>query len=184
MEAKCRVLTFLPNLEYIKLKRGEEGVKSVMLELWKRGYHYDFRKMKKTDWVPVVVRKEFLEVVMDVLGWDERNIYEMGLNAPRISPVIKLFFGLFLSMERAFKAAPDMWKAHYSSGTLRVGEYRDGHGTIILENFDISPIFCEYLKGYFTGVAKLTKAKNLRVEETKCTFKGDEYHEYTFDWKP
>ena len=179
-----KVVTFLPNLEYIKLKRGEDGVNMVLEEMRRRGYNYDFRKMKRTEWVPTEVRKVFLEATMDALGWDEKRIFDMGLHAPRISPVIKLFFGLFLSIERVFKEAPNMWREHYSSGTLRVGELRDGYGTLILENFDINPLFCEYLRGYFTGVGKLTKVRDLKVEETKCTFRGDKYHEYTVTWKP
>ena len=96
MEVKCRVATFLPNLEYIKLKRGEEGVKKVMNEMWKRGYHYDFRKMKKTNWVPIETRKEFLEVVMDVLGWNEEKIYDMGVNAPTASFIMRHFLASYL----------------------------------------------------------------------------------------
>ncbi len=184
MEAKCRVATFLPNLEYIKTKRGEDGVKKVMNELLKRGYHYDFRKMKKTSWVSIETRKEFLEVVMDVLGWNEEKIYEMGVNAPKVSFVIRLFLGLLPTPRRAFENAPGMWKEHYSAGTLELGHYEDGYAIIILKDFDISPLFCEYLRGFFKGVSNLAKVKNMRVEETKCTFRGDKYHEYTFTWKP
>ena len=77
-----------------------------------------------------------------------------------------------------------MWKEHYSAGTLESGHYEDGYATIILKDFDVSPLFCEYLRGFFKGIANLTKVKNIKVEETKCTFRGDKYHEYTFTWKP
>ncbi len=184
MEAKCRVATFLPNLEYIKLKRGEEGVNMVMNEMWKRGHRYDFIKMKKMEWVPIEVRKEFLEVVIDVLGWDKGKIYEMGVNAPRVSFIMRHFFGLLLTVRRVFEESPQMWKEHYSAGNLYAASYEEGHVTMVLKDFDVSPLFCEYLRGFFKGVSNLTKAKDMKVEETKCTFRGDPYHEYTFTWEP
>ena len=182
--AKVKGVTFLPNLEYIKMKRGEMGVNMVLEEMRKRGYNYDFRKMKKTEWLPAEVRKVFLEATMDALGWDEKRIFDMGVNAPKVSLIMRYFFGLFLTVRKVFEAAPEMWRAHYSSGNLYFKLYEEGHVIMVLENFDISPLFCEYLRGFFKGVANLTKVKNMKVEETKCTFRGDEYHEYTFTWRP
>ena len=34
------------------------------------------------------------------------------------------------------------------------------------------------MRGYFTGMMSLTKIKNVKVEETECTFKGGKYHKY------
>ena len=187
---KVKAATFLPDIEYIKQKRGEDGVNAVLEEMRKRGYNYDFRKMKRVSgeakWVSGEVRKVFLEVTMGALGWDEKRIFDMALNAPRMSLVIKLLFGLYLTVERVFKAAPDMWAAHYSPTTaFKVAELKikQGYARVIIENFDISPIFCEYMRGYITGVGKLTEARDVKVEETKCTFRGDEYHEYMVTWK-
>ena len=67
-------------------------------------------------------RKEFLEATMDALGWDEKKIFGMGLHAPKLSIVMKLFFGSFLTTEKVFKVAPDMRVEHYSPATLKVDE--------------------------------------------------------------
>ena len=181
---KVRAITFLPNIEYIKLKRGEMGINAVLEEMRKRGYNYDFRKMKRTEWVSGKVRKEFLEATMDALGWDEKRIFDMGVNTSRMSTVMKLLFGLFLTPEKVFKEISDMWAEHYSPAALKVSEVKRGYARIIIENFDISPLFCEYLRGCFTGVGRhLAHIRDLKIEETKCTFRGDKYHEYTVTWK-
>ena len=52
-----------------------------------------------------------------------------------------------------------------------------------LKGFSLHPIYCIYLGGYFRGVTQmLVKTPRLTFEETKCTFRGDEYHEYLIKW--
>lgn len=183
MQGMCRVATFLPNIEYINRKRGEGGVELVLKELGNRGYQFDFRKMKKMDWVPLNVRVEFLKTVMDALEWDEERIKDMGVNAVKTSFIIRNFIGLFMNIKKLFEIAPDMWQKHYTIGRLKNEEYTSGRALIVLEDFDIDPIICKYLEGYFEGVGRLTGKKNMHVKEVKCTFKGDERHEFLVTWK-
>ena len=114
--SNTRVVTFLPNLDYIRLKRGMEGEKRVLEEMKRRGFGYNFRNMKKTELVPMGARKEFFHVVVDVFGWDKNRIYDMGVHSPKVSFVIKHFFGLVLSPAKLLRYAPDMWREHYTSG--------------------------------------------------------------------
>ena len=182
-EHRTKVVTFIPNIEYIKNMRGTEGVNMLFKELKRRGYNYDFRKMNKNEWVPIEVRREFMHIIVELFGWDERHIYNMGLNNPRISPVVKLFFGLFINIQRVFEESPELWRKHYSGGTFEFADFRPGYGKLILRDFDVDPLFCKYLEGYFMGILKIAKVKEPKVVETKCTFRGDEYHEYVGTWK-
>ncbi len=183
-EQMTRLYTFASNIEYIKSKRGEMGVKLVLDDLHKKGYNLDIKNIKSSEWVPISLRKEFLYSVRDALGWNEENIYDMGRNAPRFSYALKIYIGLFITVEKALEA-PNLWRKHYSSGTLELSKDTDlkkGIAKYILRDFDVDPLFCKYLEGYLQGFGDLTKSKNVVVKETKCTFKGDPYHEYTITW--
>ncbi len=183
MTPSTRVATFLPNLDYIRLKRGEYGEKLVINELLKRGYNYDFRHMDKMAWVPIKVRKEFMQILNEELGWGNDKIYDMGYFAPQKSPIMKFFFGLFLSVNTAFSNAPKMWEKHYNIGRLEVPEMGKNRAIMVLKNVDIHPLYCEYLRGYFAGTTELVRGvKSAHVEENKCTFRGDEHHEYVVTW--
>jgi hypothetical protein len=178
-----RLYTFAPNIEYIKKKRGEYGLQKLMDELKNRGRPIDLRRIKKSDWVPLDTRKVFLETIRDVFGWDAERIREMGRNAPRLSHSMKIYFGVYLTADQAFAEAPSMWKKHYSAGELLTTDFDGGTGKLVLRNFDLDPLFCVYLEGYLQGVGDLTKSKNVRVKETRCTFRGDAVHEYTVTWE-
>ena len=181
-EIRTKVGTFIPNIEYIKRMRGAEGVELTLKELRKRGYNYDFRRMRHGEWVPIEVRKEFLYAVRDALDWDDRRIFAMGARSPTISPVFKIFMGVIIDIKKILDYSPELWKKHYSGGTLAFEEFRPGYARLTLRDFDVDPLLCKYLEGYFLGVLKLAKVKNPKVKETKCTFRGDEYHEYTGTW--
>ncbi len=106
----------------------------------------------------------------------------MGRNAPRLFYFLKIYAGLFVTVEKALDA-PLLWKKHYSTGNMYVKEIKDNYRIIILENFDLDPLFCRYLEGYLQGFGDLTKSKNVVVKETKCTFRGAPYHEFLITWE-
>ncbi len=159
------------------------GVQSVLHNMQENGLPIDLSNIKSAKWVSMEIRKQFLYSVRDALGWDMNKIRDMGFNALKLSYALKIYFGLFLTAEKAFAEAPNMWKKHYSSGNIYAKEFGRGHGVLVLENFDVDPLFCKYLEGYLEGIGAQTKSKNVVVRETKCTYRGDTNHEYTVTWE-
>jgi hypothetical protein len=182
-KAFTRLYTFAPNIEYIRKKRGEEGVQLVLEDMKRKGYVLELARINSDEWVPVEMRKEFLYSVRDVLGWDEARIRELGRAAPQISYAMKIYIGLFITVEKAL-SAPNLWVKHYSAGEVSLLLRGKGRGAMILKNFDLDPLFCIYIEGFLQGLGELTKSKNVRVKETRCTFRGDAVHEYTITWDP
>jgi hypothetical protein len=40
------------------------------------------------------------------------------------------------------------------------------------------------LGGYFCGITQMiVKVQQINFKETKCTFRGDDYHEFLITWK-
>ena len=87
----------------------------------------------------------------------------------------------FISIKRTFKATPDSWRKHHNEGSIEdvVCQERKKTVTFKLKNYRFHPIMCVYLKGYFSAYAGIVlKNKKMNIEETKCMFEGDPYHEF------
>ncbi len=85
---------------------------------------------------------------------------------PKLSYALKIYMGLFLTVDKALLDAPSLWRKHYSTGKIRITIVKKGRGILILEDF-----------------GDLSKSKNVQVREIKCTFKGAPYHEYLITWE-
>jgi len=63
------------------------------------------------------MRRDFFYSLRDVLGWNKKNNYDMGRNAPRLSYALKIDIGVFISVEKALDL-PNLSRKHHSSDTL------------------------------------------------------------------
>jgi hypothetical protein len=111
----------------------------------------------------------------------------MGFLATKRSLIVKLFVKYFLNLQRVFsKEAPRLWKKHYTIGELIPVELNEekNYAILRLKEFNIHPILCLYLGGYFCGITQMiVKVQQINFKETKCTFRGDDYHEFLIAWK-
>jgi len=187
IKGEVRGVTFKTDIEYILREKGEGGLKEVEQALEKLGVNLKYKDIKTMDFYPVGLRVLSLLVIKDVFNFSNDKIKEMGLFATKVSLIIKLFTRYFLSLQRVFfKEAPRIWKKHWTVGTLLPVELneKEQYAIIRLKNFNLHPIYCHYLGGYFCGVLQLIiKSTQITSEETKCSFLGDEYHEYLIKWK-
>jgi hypothetical protein len=90
----------------------------------------------------------------------------------------------FISINNVLKEVPRYWEKHYTVGNME-SEYQENNTYFILrlKDFEVDPIICSYLSGYYLGVTELVKNfKNLKVEELKCIHKGGDYHEFIIKW--
>ncbi len=187
IKGEARGVTFKTDTEYILKEKGEEGLKKVEEELEKLSYPIKYKEIKTMEFYPVGLRALSLIVAKKVFNFDDEKIKEMGFFATKKSLIIKLFIRYFLSVQRVvFKEAPKMWGKHFTVGELVPVELNEEkkYAILRLKDFALHPIYCTYLGGYFCGVLQmLVKTPQLTFEETKCIFKGDEYHEYLVKWK-
>ena len=89
-----------------------------------------------------------------------------------------------ISIDRAVKGFPNMWKKHYSIGNLKVIEFdkKKRYFILRLENFNLHPILCQIFRGVFASPIQIVVGNEVACEERKCVFKGDEYHEFLVKW--
>ncbi|MDD5032905.1 MAG: hypothetical protein PHC85_02200 [Candidatus Pacebacteria bacterium] len=171
-------------VDYIKKKEGENGFARLKKELEKNGYALpDVDKIKNTEWIPASIPTIIMVSAAKFFRWEEEDVFEMGRKVLSFSPSIKLFFKYFLSPRKTFSLAEKAWKKIYSFSEIKLIKYDEKNKIIVMRvyNFKKHPITCVYLRGGISKFAEIaTGLKKVKAEETKCMFKGDPYHEYTF----
>jgi len=187
MPGEARGVVFKTDGDYILKEKGEDGLKKLGDELIALGYPIEYKKIEALSFYPIGLRIISLLAIQKVFSFDEAKIKELGSFASRTSLMVKLFINYFLSVEKVFfNEAPKIWRKHYSVGDFLPTEFneKDKYGIIQLKNYQFHPIFCLYLGSYLCGFFQmLIKSPEISFEETKCPFRGDDYHEYKIRWK-
>jgi len=183
---KVRGQVFITDLGYIKEKKGEKKIKLLKEKIKEWDVPIDYDKARPMEWYPVGFRAISLLAIKEIFGWGDKEIFDLGNNAPKYSFIVRMLMKYFLSAERSFKESPKYWVKHYSVGKLEAHEFNDKGKYLILrlKDFKIHPILCTLYLGYYLRIAQyVIKSKKITIEETKCIFKGDPYHEFVIRWK-
>jgi len=188
IKSQARGVVFKTDTEYVLAEKGEEGLREVEKELERMGCPIKYREIKTMEFYPAGLRVLSLLAIKKTFNFDDKKIENMGLIATKKSIIIKLFIRFFLSLQRVFfKEAPRIWQKHWTKGELIPVELDEEkkYAILRLKNFSLHPLYCSvYLQGYFAGILQmLIKSPEMTCQETKCSFKGDEYHEYLIKWE-
>ena len=187
INGEARGVVFKTDSEYILKEKGEEGIKKIEDTLKGLGHPIKYKEIETLNFYPIGLRVLSLLVVKEIFNYNDEKIKEIGFFATKTSLIIKLFVKYFLSLERVFyKESSKMWQKHYTIGELvpvKLNQERK-YGILRVKNCDLHPTYCCYLGGYFCGILQmLIKTSQINFEETKCSFRGDEYHEYLIKWQ-
>lgn len=187
IEGEVRGVVLKTDHRFILDRYGEEKVKEVEKRLGEMiGKPFSYEKgVSDLDFHPVGVRALSLLAANEMLDLGEKGIKEMGGDAPKFSMLIKFFMRYLVSPQSIMEKAGDLWKKHWTVGKLEVVEMNEEEGYIrcVLRDFELHPIFCDYLTAYLAFIVKLGVGEEVTGEETKCTHRGDEYHEFLEKWK-
>jgi hypothetical protein len=176
----------LTDLEYVRYREGEEGIKKLQEKLRELGWPLKFEEIKSTEWYPIGLDVLKTLVIKDLFNWTDKDVFEMGAYSARVSFLLKMFLRYFFSPQRVYQESPKYWRKNYDVGELETPEFNEKEKYMIfrLKNLKLHPINCINFAGYFLQVAKyVIKTKEITIEETKCVFKGDPYIEFVIRWK-
>jgi len=173
------------HFHYIQERKGEEGVKKVQERLKELGYSVDFEKIKATERVPLSLSYMVVLAAREVFDWEDKDIFDMGNNAPKYSFIIKMIMKYFLSTKKAFQETPKYWRKHYDVGELEAHQFSEEKKYMISRlRHQCPPTICTFYGGYFLRIAQyVIKSDKVSIEETKCINKGDPYHEFVTKWE-
>ncbi len=181
IRGRVRGAVFETDAEYIKHRYGPAAIDRIMAALETIGYPLRYKDVKSMEWLPLGLRALSLLVIKDVFKWNGEEIKKMGDAAPKYSFIVKLLMKFFVSPRVAFNHAPEYWVKHYDTGRLVAVELNEetGDAVIHLHDFNVHPVYCKYLEGYFQRLFKFMYPTSLiEIHETKCMCQGDPYHEF------
>ncbi len=187
IEGETRGVVFQTDGKYVLAKEGRKGFEKLKQKSRELGLDIDYEGAETMDWYPIGLRAISLLLIKETFDWSAQEIKEMGRQAPKTSFVAKLFFKLFLSVEKLIKEVPRFWQEHHTIGRLEVVEYDEARKIIILRLHDLNlhPIFCFYLEGYFETIMAFTReGTQVTAKEEKCSLKEIiSYHQYRIIWR-
>ncbi len=184
IKGEVRGVALKAELEYIRDRKGEDGLKKLEDTLKELGHPLTFKEVSTAKFYPLGLWGLLLLCIQRLFGYKDEDFREVGQFDVKLSIFIRLFLQSFLSLERAFGAAQIMWKKYFTVGDLKVVELnkKDRYIIVRLENFALHPLHCQTMIGQFTFALKMILKGGGTCEETKCTFKGDKYHEFLLRW--
>ncbi len=184
LEGKVRGMAVKSYGSYILKEKGEKELRKLEKTITNLGYPIKYKKIKTMGFYPLGLEGVTLLAIKRLFNFDDKKIQEMGRFQAKFSIIIRLFMRYLVSIEKAVKGVPSMWRSYYTIGNLKVTEVNKEKRYMILrlEDFRFLPIHCQDLIGYFPNIAQLIVKAKVTCKETKCLFRGDEYHEFLLKW--
>ena len=187
---KIKGAGFRGDREYVLEKKGEQGLRAVEKETERLGYPIEYKKIKETEWYPVGLRVVSLSTILKTFNWGEKELGEIGETATKVSFIVRIFMKYFISPPKVFyEACPRMWKRYYrDAGGIETIDFKKdekgGYAILRIKGLKLHPIYCYFFSHFVVGITRLSAGsiKKITVEETKCMFRGDPYHEYLIKW--
>jgi len=184
-EGEVRGVVFKTDEKFILYKGGEEKLKEVEKELEILGFPFKYAESKNMNFYPIGMRVLSILAIAKVFNLNENQVKnEIGLNAPKMSFIIKIFAQHLFSIEKTFNQVSKLWSRHYSIGELVPIKLDEKNKEIILElrNFKIHPILCYYLLGYFNKITEIVVKSPVDIKEIECEFKNNYKHVFLIKW--
>lgn len=184
IKGETRGISIKSDWETILRKKGKKGLNKLEARMAELGFPIKYKEIKTMDFYPIGLDGISVLAIKEIFGLDEKQIEELGAAAVKFSLFLKIFMKYFFSTRLLAKETPEMWRRHYTVGDLEVAEMdeKKKYAILRLRDFAIHPTYCFVLKGYFSTILQMAVKVPITCKETKCVFRGDEYHEYSFKW--
>lgn len=183
---KVRAATIQTHFQYIRDREGEEGAKKVLEKLKELGHPIYLQKLRSLGWVPTGLADLVVIAAKEVFNWTDKDIFDLGNQAPKFSFIVRLLMKTFLSLKRTFEECPKYWEKHYTTGKLEAVEFNEKEKYLVLQlKHRCHPILCIFYTGYFLRIGQfvMPKETKMTIEETKCMSRGAPYHEFIIRWE-
>lgn len=185
MEGKTRGEGYSYGL-YLQEKYGIEAVKIVEEKIKELGYPFSFKELGSfKKWYPEGLDVLIILVCKELFNWKDNDIFKLGQSVPKFSFILKILIKRFISTEKFLEKASEYWKRQVDVGRLEIGEYNKEkkHVILRLKEYNFHPIMCIYYAGIFFGIIQnAIQSPKITIEESKCFFRGDSFHEFIIKW--
>lgn len=187
IKGEGKTFDFLSNLEFIKKKKGKEGVRKVIDFFKSLGISLEKEERKVI--FPLSLRFVLFYFLTDSFGFKKEDIEEMGRYSLKKSFLLKLYSKFFFSPSKFFlEKVPFLWKKYISVGEV-ISEKFDStnqKAILILKGIDIPSKKLEelgiaYLQGIFRGWVEIITGS----EKVSCFGEkvSDKKYKFFITWK-
>ena len=186
LKGEARGIHFKNDADYVSVKKGKKDLKKVEEELERVGCPLKYSEVETLGFYPIGWRALSLLAIKKVFNWGDEEFRELGAFTTGVSLVVRIYMKFFGSLELLLKKSPQIYNEYFTEGELHISDYdmEKGYAVVGLRGLDLHPIYCRVLEGYLEKFAKMVlKSGNTKCRETKCTFKGDDYHQFKIKWK-
>lgn len=180
-----RGAVILEDIKFLERQGGKKVVKKLKQRIKELGLDISLEELRPMQFYPEHLSVLVILLNAEILNLDHEGIFRMGQENLKHSFFMKLFINYFVSVKRTFKEAPKYWQKHFDFGEIEPLELNEKEKYIIfrVKGYKFHPIMCTYHAGYFLKVAQMALgSKEATIEESKCMFRGDPYHEFILRW--
>ena len=184
IEGEGRGVLFKTASKFILEEEGKEGLRKFENVLANLDYPIKLKKIRAMDFYPVGMYVAMLVATKRIFNFKDEKFIEMGRFESKISIIIRLFARYFFSIDTAVKQVQKIWSTYFTKGDITVTELDldKKYGVFRVENFNLHPLHCLVLVGYFPSVVQMVVGSESTCQERKCVHRGDDYHEYLLKW--
>lgn len=184
LKGQVRGVAFKGYQKFILEKEGPDGLKKLEEEVSRITQTFDLNRVEAMKFYPFWFYVAVLEIIKRLFDYNDEKFQEMGRFNIKTSLLIRSSLKYFLSLERVLKETPRLWKKYLTAGTLYIKEYNEKEQRIVIQIKDYygTPLQCSILKGFFVQALEMVLKKEGECKETKCIYRGDEYHEFLITW--
>ncbi len=184
LKGEARGIALKDGLKFVLEKEGREGLRAVEEIVAKEDSSFSYNNIRIMGFYPIWMMALILVAIQRIFGYDDKKFQELGRFGAKSPLILRLYLRYFVSIKRAVNKIQDMHNKYFTFGSLEVVELNEKEKYIILrrKNFKIHPIHCQISKGYFSAIAEMIVGKEVAFKETRCIYRGDNYHEFVLRW--
>ncbi|MBD3207828.1 MAG: hypothetical protein GF370_00010 [Candidatus Nealsonbacteria bacterium] len=184
IDGEVRGLGIKNVLDFISEKRGKEGVEKTKEEMEKLGFILDYDNISLMRFYSIQTYLMLTLISKRFLGFGDKEFQEMGDFMAKSSLILRLLLRHFASLDNTVVQAPRAWRKYFSVGALDVPEIDRENKYILftLKEFNFDPLHCQITTGFLSATIQMVLNKKVNVEEKRCFFRGDDYHEFLVSW--
>ena len=170
--------------DFILKEEGKEGLEKLEKAMARLGYPIKYSEIKETNYYSAKILAITFVVIEKIFDYDAKKFQEMGKFRAKFSIIMRLLMRYLISLDRAVKEMPKMWRKFLTTGDAKVVSFdkKEKYAIIRIENYHFHQIQCRVIEGIFSTILQAIVKSNVTCQEIKCVHRGDKYHEFLLKW--
>ncbi len=170
--------------EFVLKEEGKEGLRKLEETMEALGFPINYQKIKATDYYSSKLLAITFVVLKRLFQYGDDKFQSMGEFRAKVSIILKILMKYLVSLDKAAKEIPRMWRKFFTTGDAKVIELDKKQKKIILriENYYFHPIQCRVMEGIFSTLVQMIIGNKVICRELKCVHQGDTCHEFLLEW--